>query len=170
MLSRAREPAEKRAALSLANVRNAPERKLCAVIGIIPSPNLTDRTATRLTERKGQRKEDRSFCFISSALSSFSFGVVDLAKGPPVLGSLARSTTSTPVLCLDRAQVGNPVLFQKPNENGCHKGTRFTGFRKISSARFSLRTGRQLSAAPRMELTRIQAESTATLFLSVQFR
>ncbi len=41
----------------------------------------------------------------TSALSSFSFGVVDLAKGPPVLGSLARSTTSTPVLYLDRALV-----------------------------------------------------------------
>ena len=31
-----------------------------------------------------------------SALSCFSFGVVNLAKGPPVLGSLAKSTTSTP--------------------------------------------------------------------------
>jgi hypothetical protein len=38
-----------------------------------------------------------------SAPSSFDLGVVDLAKGPPVLGSLARFTTSAPVFYLDRA-------------------------------------------------------------------
>jgi hypothetical protein len=47
--------------------------------------------------------------FATSALSSFNLGVVDLAKGPAVLGSLARSTTSTPVLYLDRALVRNPA-------------------------------------------------------------
>ena len=39
------------------------------------------------------------------ALSHFDFGVVDLAQGPPVFGSLARSTTSIPGLYLDRALV-----------------------------------------------------------------
>jgi hypothetical protein len=39
----------------------------------------------------------------TSALLSFNLGVVDLAEGPSVLGSLARSTTSTPVLYLDTA-------------------------------------------------------------------
>ena len=39
----------------------------------------------------------------TNALSSFKLRVVDLAKGPPVLGSLARSTTSTLVLYLDKA-------------------------------------------------------------------
>jgi hypothetical protein len=41
----------------------------------------------------------------ASALSHFSFGVVDLAKGPPVLGSSARSTTSTAALYLDGSLV-----------------------------------------------------------------
>jgi hypothetical protein len=39
----------------------------------------------------------------SGVLSRFDFGVVDLAKGPPVLESFARSTPSTPVVYFDRA-------------------------------------------------------------------
>ena len=43
-------------------------------------------------------------CASTNALSRFNLCVVDLAQGPAVLGSLARSTTH-PVFYLDRALV-----------------------------------------------------------------
>jgi hypothetical protein len=43
-------------------------------------------------------------CACINGLSRFNLCVVDLAKGPAVLGSLARSTTP-PVFYLDRALV-----------------------------------------------------------------
>ena len=49
---------------------------------------------------------------------TFNFGVVDLAKGPRMLGSLARSTTSTPVRYLDRALVPDRREFSWRSSSG----------------------------------------------------
>lgn len=56
-------------------------------------------------------------------MTRFKSGVVDLAKGPSVLGSLARSTISNPVLYVDSALVGgdigaqySPIATKQPSQ------------------------------------------------------